>query len=243
MISLKEHFILGAVGAAAASHAASRPLRVLDLGCGDAAYVPTLLSKFPDLSYVGVEPIVASYEKAAALVGTLPNVTLHHRLGYDDIPGETDGSCDLVFSLSVLEHIKQLDRFIALSARYVAPGGTLVHRYDLGHALHPCSLKERLHVWVGNTLPQVLPERQFVRYVPEPTVRESFSRHGVRPTKTTYHQLRSHKLLEKHFKNSNSVIVDELYAWEERFQNDILTIPVTERERLFPAVAVWGVKE
>ena len=148
----------------------------------------------------------------------------------------------MVFSLSVLEHIKHLDRFLALGTKYTKAGGLVVHRYDLGHALHTHSIKEAIHVWMGNNIPAVLPERQFVRYVPEPEVRALYEAQGLTPLKTTYHQMPSHKAIEKHWKNLDTTAVTELFAWEMKYQADILKIPVPAREKLFPAVAVWGEK-
>jgi hypothetical protein len=53
---------------------------------------------------------------------------------------------DLVISLSVVEHVKRLDRFLAVSVQAAREGGRVGHRYHLGHALSPSSLGERLRV-------------------------------------------------------------------------------------------------
>ena len=241
MKSLKEQFIVEVVGEASQLAAAGRPLRVLDLGCGSAAYVPALLQVFPDIKYVGVEPIESSYKAALKNLDGVARAKVHFQLGYDSIPNETEESFDVVFSLSVLEHIKHLDRFLALGVKYAAAGALIVHRYDLGHALHTHSVKEWIHVRLGNHLPAILPERQFVRYVPEGDVRALYEKQGVRVEKTTYHQMPNHKAFEK-YQKAESASVQALFDWEMKYQEDILNIPVTARERLFPAVAVWGEK-
>ena len=243
MKSLKEQFIAEVVGETIKRVGPSHTPRILDLGCGTASYVLALREQFPNFEYVGVEPIPKSYEAAEKNLATVPNATLHFKLGYDEVPGEVEQSFDLVFSLSTLEHIKQLGRFIALSAKYAKTGGLVVHRYDLGHALHTHSLKERIHVFLGNTCPKLLPERQFVRYVPEAEVRELYHQAGVTPIKTTYHQMMSHKHLEKFFTERQSDIVSDLFAFEMKHQADFQTIPLSDRERLLPAVAVWGEKK
>jgi SAM-dependent methyltransferase len=216
--------------------------RIMDLGCGTASYVPQLREYIPDFEYIGVEPIESSFKQAVENLQNFPNAKVHFQLGYDEVGDEAVESFDLVFSLSALEHIKQLDRFIALSAKYTRPGGIVMHRYDLGHALHPHSLKERLHVFLGNTFPNILPERKFVRYVGVPEVERLYIDNSLRPTDVTYHQMPNHKAIEKFFKDSKTTLVDDLFAWEMKYQNEIKTLPVTERERLFPAVAVWGEK-
>jgi SAM-dependent methyltransferase len=250
MKTLKEQFIVAAVEEAIRRNGISATteqsdnikVRVLDLGCGTASYVAALVEQFPQMEYVGVEPIAASYDVAKKNLAGVANAVVHFQLGYDGIPDEAEGSFDIVFSLSVLEHIKQLKRFIALSAKYAKTGGLVVHRYDLGHALHPHSLKERIHVIMGNLIPSVLPERQFVRYVDENEVKELYEQCGLTPTKTTYHQMASHKSLEKFFKGSDSKAVKELFEWEMRHQDAFLGIKQEPREKLFPAVAVWGEK-
>ena len=242
MKTLKEQFIVHLAEEVVRRTGGARPARVMDLGCGTAGYVPQLLKKVPNIEYVGVEPINTSYDAAIKNLEGLSNCKVHFQLGYDPVPDESENSFDLVFSLSALEHIKHLDRFIALSAKYVKEGGLMVHRYDLGHALYPHSLKERLHVWMGNTIPNVLPERQFVRYVGVTEVEELYKANAVTPTKTTYHQMPNHKALEKQLKEFETDAIEDLFAWEMKYQAELLKIPEAKREQLFPAVAVWGKK-
>lgn len=217
-------------------------VRVLELGCGGAPYVPFILSTFPDVEYVGVEPIAASYQKAKIAIADEPRAQVFEQLGYDRIAELKEKSFDVVISFSVLEHVKQLDRFIALGAKYAAPGATIVHRYDLGHALYPWSLKERVHVWLGNHVPSLLPERQFVRYVPVAEVeRFCTQHHGARPFQVTYHQMPNVKSLDKAVRAAGLPVdlLEEHYAWEMTHAPTIAKLPLRTRERLFPAIAVW----
>lgn len=223
----------------------ARPIKLLDFGCGTASYVPALLEHDSFLTYVGIEPIAASFKAAEQNLAGCDRATVHFQLGYDPIPGVDLGTCDAVVSLSVLEHVKHLDTFIAKSAEYLRPGGLLVHRYDLGHALYTHSLKEWIHVRLGNNLPSVLPERQFVRYVPEPEVQALFMKHAVVVTESTYHQMPNLKQLEKWQKAHVSYgdMVSDVYEWEWKYQDVFRAIPTTTREKLFPSVAVWGIKQ
>lgn len=243
MKTLKEQFISEVVREVVERVGSGRAARIMDLGCGTASYVPALMKEFPGIQYVGVEPIETSFKNASKNLEGIENTKLHFKLGYDSIPDETENSFDLVFSLSALEHIKHLDRFICLSSKYLQSGGLLVHRYDLGHALHPHSIKERIHVWLGNNFPTSLPERKFVRYVPEPEVRALYEVSGVRPLKTTYHQMPDLKALEKGLKNTNTTAITDIFSWEMKHQKCFMQIPFKTREKLFPAVAVWGDKK
>ncbi len=240
-MSLKILFVEEIIKAAVAKKP-GQTVTVMDLGCGTAVYMPTILREYPMVEYVGVEPIEASYTEAVKNLAGLPNVRVHLQLGYDEVVGETKETFDLVFSQSVLEHVRQLEAFLALGAQYLKKGGVMVHRYDLGHSLYPHSLKERAHVWMGNHFPKVLPERQFVWYVPEAEVRALYTKLGLSNLSATYHQMPNHKKLEKQKVANLEPVVAELFAWEMRYQAVFAQIPLPTREFLFPSVAVWGVR-
>lgn len=224
----------------------NQSVKVLELGCGAAPYVKALIDKYPQLEYVGIEPITASYEKALKNLASVPRTKISSQLGYDSIEGLDDASFDVVISFSVLEHVKQLGRFMDLSARYVKKGGIMVHRYDLGHALYPTTLKEKLHVWIGNTIPSILPERTFVRYVPLTEVQQNYQRLlGASPYKYTYHQIPNIKNLSKTLdkKEYQGSALEDIYEWEFAYAEEFASLDLPIREQLFPTVAVWGKKQ
>jgi len=211
------------------------------VGCGTASYVPGLLAQFPHLHYVGIEPIAQSFAAAEKTLQAVPQATVHFGLAYDALADYEPASFDLVLSLSVLEHVKRLPEFVAFCDRYLVAGGLMVHRYDLGHALAPHSWKEWLHVQLGNRVPRVLPETRFVRYVPESEVRLIYTQQGITPYQTTYHQMPNHKAIEKYLP-ADSTAVAELFAWEMSHQAEFAALATDTKERLFPAIAVWGRK-
>jgi hypothetical protein len=121
----------------------------------------------------------------------------------------------------------------------------MVHRYDLGHALYPQGIKEHLHVWLGNNLPWLLPERTFVRYVPQEEVARLFlESNGSAPHHFTYHNMPNHKRLHGELLKigAQAQIMEEVVDWECAHSGAFGTLPVAVRERLFPTVAVWGRK-
>ncbi len=246
LMNSKEYFF-NEVIKEAVEGSSNKSIKVLEIGCGTASYVPTMIDKYPNLEYVGIEPITNSFKKAEKNVGDVPRATVSSQLGYESIEGLEDASFDVVISFSVLEHVKQLGKFMEFSSRYVKKGGIMVHRYDLGHALYPWSLKERLHVFLGNTIPKVLPERKFVRYVSLSEVVDYYERFlGTSPDRYTYHQMRSHKALEKKLgddvKIDPSRVMTGLYRWEFENAAVFAKLPLPVREQLFPTVAVWGRK-
>lgn len=219
--------------------------RMLELACGTARYMPEILKKYPGITYTGLEPLRSSYDEAVKHIGSLPQVTLHNRLGYGELENVPPESFDIVYSISALEHVKDLRAFITMSGTYVKKGGLLVHRYDLGHALYPTSLKERIHAFLGNTMPALLPVNKFVRYVPEDEVVSLCKAVDCIPFTSTYHQMPNHKSLEKASVGNGALeeAMKELYAWEWKYEKDFSTLPVRLREALFPAVAVWTRKK
>ncbi len=238
MVSSKSYFVERVLRDMGAHE---RPLRVLDMGCGTARNIVPSLALFPQLTYVGVEPSPTA-QVAKEAVASYPNARVHHQLGYEAIPEAEEGSFDIVLSLSVLEHVKQLPKFIATSVRYAKHGGTIIHRYDLGHSLYPSSMKEQLQILLGARVPQILGEHNFVRYVPEKEVRDLLTISGAEATRSTYHQMRDHKHLEKIAGNEWETALRELHAWEYDHAAVIASLPLTEREHLFPSVAVWATK-
>jgi SAM-dependent methyltransferase len=128
-------------------------LRVLDMGCGTAKDWPSILREHPAVSYTGVEPDARSRTTANELLRGLPAKVL---AGWGEATDMGDGF-DLTLSLSVLEHVKYLDPFLRASVAATRPGGTIVHRYDLGHSLYPANHYERALVTLSRRAPWVVP--------------------------------------------------------------------------------------
>ncbi len=226
------------------TYAGHSVVRILELGCGTAEYIPAILDMHKNIEYVGIEPIGTSFVKASETLKGRKNAKLYFQLGYKNVEGLEEASFDIVFSLSALEHVKNPKAFIALGAKYAKQGGLIVHRYDLGHALYPSTLKERIHVFLGNKLPSLLPERKFVRYIGRDEVERLFETlHGERPYKYTNHQMPNHKILAKYAtKEVEKTALEALDMWEYDYGCCFNDIEIDVLEKLFPTTAVWGIK-
>ena len=242
MKTLKQMFVEYVVEEVIKNSASDKSVKILDVGCGTANYVPGLVKKFPGIIYIGIEPIETSFKKAQKCVDDIEQATVHFGLAYDALTAYEDESFDLIISLSVLEHVKRLPEFLQFCSRYLKSGGSMIHRYDLGHALHTHSWKEWMHVRLGNNLPGILPETQFVRYVPEAEVKREYEKVRVEPVRVTYHQMPNFKLLEKYLTRSDSAVMEEVFEWEINNQCEFSNLPIKVREKLLPAIAVWGRK-
>jgi SAM-dependent methyltransferase len=218
------------------------PARMLEVGSGTSQPVVDFLERRKDVSYRGVEPSGEAHAYALELLKNYPNAELVHGFGYD--LGET-GAWDLCFSLSVLEHVKQIEKFLAESVRVVKQNGWIVHRWDLGHALTPTSLKERFQVFLGDRFPRTLPEHKFVSHLHMETVVALLQKHGADTKRVTFHQMPGHKALLKRVNGDTpekAALIRELVEWEFKVSPFVREIPAEPRERLFPAIAVWAQK-
>lgn len=216
---------------------------LLDLGSGQSSRFGAFFERYPELTYVGVEPNPSEAAIATKLLAESPRATVYNRLAYDSVPG---APFDIVLSLSVLEHVKQLDRFLENSVAMTKSGGHIVHRYDLGHSLYPSSLKERLQIFLGNHFPKLLPEHKFVRYVDPDDVVKTLERSGARVTKITYHQMPDHKCFSKEFVPSSEEArrcAERVMDWEFDISPHLAVMSKARREMLFPTICVWAVKE
>lgn len=95
--------------------------RGLDLGCGDGTLAAVLFARVPGVRWIGLD-IDPSDALLASKRGVYESV---HTAPATAIP-EPDGSFDVVFSNSVLEHVEQLDDVVDEVRRVLRPGGRLV---------------------------------------------------------------------------------------------------------------------
>jgi 2-polyprenyl-3-methyl-5-hydroxy-6-metoxy-1,4-benzoquinol methylase len=214
---------------------------ICDLGSGKSQNFIELLRRYPHLRYTGVEPSLVATEIARESLAEFKNAKVYNSDGYSPV-GDEWGKFDLVISLSVLEHVKQIDRFLKNSIAAASPGGQVVHRWDLGHAIYPSSLKERLQVWLGNNLPNLLPEHKFVSKLMPSEVIRILESGGVIIESVTYHQMPGHKKFLKQFtqdSEEDAELVKELIMWEMKVSNRLGKMEENIKLKLFPTIAVW----
>lgn len=217
---------------------------ICDLGSGLSLNFIPILEKYPNLRYVGVEPSEPHANRARRSLAKFPNAEIFCASGY--LPVGTDwGTFDLVISLSVLEHVKQIERFIGNSAAAARRGGRVIHRWDLGHALYPSSFKEHMQVWIGDHLPVILPESKFVRTLMPSEVRNLMTSSNILIEDETYHQAPAHKAFLKGLEKKGVVaeaFVREMIEWEFKVSPLLDVFDEDERLKIFPTVTLWGRK-
>lgn len=214
-------------------------LRILEMGCGTGSHLAEVVRTHPHITYVGIEPSAEAVEKARTHMGSRDNVKIINNLAYET-ESDYKNSFDIVVSMSVLEHVKDLETFLELSVACAKPGGRIIHLYDLGHSLHPSGIKERIQVALCNnqTLKKIISEDKIAQYVDLEFVVEELKKLGAETTIVTYH---NNSKNVAHIKADLSMTEEEILQVAEQEIVDANTIAdLAARERVFPSVCVWA---
>jgi len=99
-----------------------RPRRVLDAGSGEGGVAMALGARHPELSVEGVE-VSATNTKLAKMLNRFPNVGFRQGLAEEVHLRFPPASFDLVYSLAVLEHVRDVDATLASIETVLRPGG------------------------------------------------------------------------------------------------------------------------
>jgi SAM-dependent methyltransferase len=221
---------------------AERPVRLLDLGSGTSKDFPDLLRRYPNITYTGVEPNAAARATAARVLAGIPNVALESAWG-ESLAARHAGAFDITLSLSVLEHVKYLDDFLTTSVAVTAPGGHLVHRYDLGHALHPASWYERALVGASRTAPWVVPASIFTTRPSENHITDRLAACGVRDIVVRHGQMYGLKQAMNHVSRIDATLATRIVQLDAELAHLLsLRLGARDLDRLFPTVTITGTK-
>jgi SAM-dependent methyltransferase len=220
-----------------------QPVRLLDLGSGTSKDFPELLRRYPNVAYTGVEPNGAARAAAARLLQGIPHVVLEGGWG-ESLAARHRDTFDITLSLSVLEHVKYLDDFLSTSVALTAPGGLVVHRYDLGHALYPVSWYERALVWTSRSVPWVVPPSLFTTYPDLMRITRTLAACGLRDLSVRYGQMHGLKQALNHVSRINPPLAGRIVQLDTELADTLVSrLSARDVARLFHTVTVRGVKE
>jgi len=236
----KYHFQTRLIERLEGERSSGKEFRVLEIGSGTSEVAHALLTRFPFLRYVGIEPDPVSVAKARERLKGIDRATVIHGFGYGgEKRPELERPFDMVFSLSVLEHVKDLPTFIDYSVKMARPGADVIHLYDLGHALYPSGLKERIQTKLcGTGLLRIFPEHKVARYLATEDVRKLLE--GSCDIKeVTFHNMPSLVALSKRVVDEG--LMREIVAFESAHAGKVADMKL--REKLFPSVCFWTKKK
>lgn len=226
------------------SRLGDRDLQVLDLGSGTSKDFVEVLRRYPRARYTGVEFRESRLARARELLAGYPGVELVSGFGEDVQAGWAD-RFDLTVSLSVLEHVKHLRDFLRSSVRVTRPGGWVVHRYDLGHALHSGPY-ETTKVFLCKRFPALMPARHFTTHPDVRRVVSLLEEAGVEVRAVTHAQLPDLKQMMNRLDwdaPGSAELAREAIELDARLAERMQgRIEHREMERFFPTITVEGVK-
>lgn len=218
-----------------------KPTRILDLGIGTGKDFQEILELCPEFELTGVEFNEASIAAAERLFAKRRGFRIVRGFG-EHLTEEHFGAYDLVLSLSVLEHVKNLEPFLRAGIRAAKPGATILHCYDHGHALHPASFGERAHTLCCRFAPFLVPAARFATYIPAPVVTAMLTRCGAKIESVYQCQIPDAKQLMNRMDWESPGACDAAAALHRAekllYDQMVAVLPADELDRYFPRVVI-----
>jgi SAM-dependent methyltransferase len=137
---------------------------LLDLGCGTAQGFVELLRRYPQVRYVGVEPLASSFKQAQRNLTGLNGTTIRaYAYGIDR---ELKEKFDIIISFSTLEHVYRRAEYFRVVKACLKPNGYLLINYDAGHFRRAIP-KDKLKNILGPILARLGKEQYYQAFVSE----------------------------------------------------------------------------
>ena len=204
-----------------AARAEQGPFSVCDLACGSGSSWHDVLKAYPSIQYLGSDTDVEAVEKAKKIFADVPNARFEIADGQR--ARQDLASYDVVTTLSSLEHVVRIDKFLDTIFSVLKPGGIAYLNYDNGH-FHSHDLKERLMVPVSQILAKFGIEGPYMKEVDDAYVVRLVKERGAEVLQVRRHLFHGMKGLMKGYRDG-SIPSDALELWllfEDRL-NELLS--------------------
>ena len=226
------------------SEFSGKETHILDMGSGTSANFIDVLKKNKNFYYTGIEFNEISLSAAHNNLKELQNAVALH--GYGEGFDEKKDTYDVVVSLSVLEHVKCLEKFLLQSISMCKSGGMVIHRYDLGHSLYPSSLREQFTVWLSLRAPFIFSKNNFTTHPSLKKIVGILEQNGLKNIEVDYSQSFSFKKLMNKLNPEvpgNNNLAKKILDFEDELKSHFLTLlNENEKELIFPTITVKGIK-
>jgi SAM-dependent methyltransferase len=143
-----------------------RPLRILDIGCGDGHLIDSLLSlsqtEMPDtpVEIFGFDINEQGFRDDEQKNKTEIYLETHHPdtvwknrikvISGDAQWGYDEGFFDIAISNQVIEHVRDLDKFLENLRRSVSGNGVSIHLFPLSHCIEEAHCRVPFAHWISN---------------------------------------------------------------------------------------------
>ena len=185
------------------------PSTALDYGCGEGRYIELLTDFFPDASIYGSDISDTALQIAQAKYSSAKYLTMS-----DETVNFTENYFDLIISIEVLEHVKNVEKSIAEISRLLKPQGMVI-------ISTPCANKYSLE-WSQNRLTGGL--------------QPSFDGYGRFSTDEPAHLRRLNDANLKSLFSQAGVDIYKIYHRAHLFET---IVPKGRTFRLLPRPCVW----
>lgn len=186
---------------------ASRPAKILDLGCGDGSKWPPFLSHHPSIHVEGIDT-----DRKAIKQGMKAYGSAQLALRVADAQQMTDGTYDAVIAFSAVEHVVDRAAFLKTVWEALAPGGVAYLNYDDGH-FRSSHWKERLMVPVSQALALIKIEGPYMKHVDDLLFRRMAEAQGFRVVDFRKHNMHP---MKGFMRNASDEAIQSWYGLEEK---------------------------
>jgi ubiquinone/menaquinone biosynthesis C-methylase UbiE len=221
-----------------AERAASGPFVVCDLACGSGSMWRDFLLDYPAIRYVGSDTDAEAVAKAKKEFADVPNASFE--VADAQKPRTDNLSYDVVTTLSALEHVVRIDKFLDTLFAILKPGGKAYLNYDNGH-FHSKDLKERVMVPVSQALAKIGMEGPYMKEVRDSDVVRLIQERGARVLQVRKHILAGMKGFTKGYSDGRMPreVIEAWFAFEDRL-NELL--PAAQLAPMFGSTVIVAQK-
>ncbi len=102
-----------------------RPLKIIELGCGNGSFAQRIAKHFPDCTIDAIELSASGVLYANEHYGDIPNLNCYQTDGYK-LWESKGGTFDVVYHVNVLEHVPYKEDYVDASIKLLKDDGVLL---------------------------------------------------------------------------------------------------------------------